>query len=293
MDVFEIADVSSYVKHIFDVGKEKIKTKSSQLLFRGQSDKNYEIIPSIARSYSGKISPLLWHEKHMIEMAKAQLPNIFRAEYEPIELLALLQHHGIPTRLLDVTENALVGLYFACSGDRNSDGEVFLFEQNNDNARVHCLANAIADTYRFADGGFTYLETFYQGILNQVYFLDEKHILEKAHTEPQDGANWLKNFAVSPIFVTSQIHSLRQHAQAGKYILFANEIGSERGGDVFFSEINPMPKDHECIVGRILVPGSLKEKLLNELTLLGISRRTLFPDNIDVVCDEIKRSFCK
>ena len=291
MNAFEISDVSSYVKYVFDIGKEKLTSKNSQLLFRGQSDKNYEIIPSIARNYNGKSAPLLCHEKEMVETAKAQLPNIFKTEYEPIELLALLQHHGIPTRLLDVTENALVGLYFACLGDNESDGEVFLFEQNKDNVRVNCLANAIADSYRFADGGFTYLDTFYQGILNQVYFFDEKHILEKAHTEPQDGANWIKNYAVSPIFATSQIHSLRQQAQAGKYILFANEIGCERGGDVFYREIAPMSKEHECIVGRIIVLGSLKEKILKELTLLGISRRTLFPDNIDVVCDEIKKFF--
>lgn len=291
MNTFEISGVSSYIEYVFSVGKEQIKAKRSQLLFRGQSNKNYEIIPSIARSYKDKPSPLLYYEKEMIEMAKAQLPNIFKAEYEPIELLALLQHHGIPTRLLDVTENALVGLYFACLGNKEFDGEVLVFEQNDDNVRVQCLANAVADTYRFADGEFTYLDTFYQGILNQVYFLEEKHIFEKAHTGPKDGANWLKNYAVSPIFVTSQIHSLRQRTQAGKYILFANEIGSEQGGDVFSREIIPIPKDHECIVGRIFIPGSVKDTILKEIALLGISRRTLFPDNIDVVCDEIKKAF--
>lgn len=52
-----------------------------------------------------------------------------------------------------------------------------------------------------------------------------------------------------------------------------------------------IPKSHECVVGCVLVPGRIKESILKELALLGISRRTLFPDNIDIVCDEIRRLF--
>ena len=83
-------------------------------MFRGQADKDNQLIPSIGRrTAAGKA--LIEEERNMIEMAKYKLPTVFKRDLDPIELLALLQHHGIPTRLLDVSENALVGLYLSAT----------------------------------------------------------------------------------------------------------------------------------------------------------------------------------
>ena len=122
-----------------------------ELLFRGQADKDYDLLPGIAR---GRHSPcqctIFNDERNMIEMAKFKLPDLFRNDQSPLELLALLQHHGIPTRLLDVTENALVALYFACCSKPDTDGEVFVFKHEHRDVTNYPVVNAIADSYRFA-----------------------------------------------------------------------------------------------------------------------------------------------
>lgn len=42
------------------------------------------------------------------------------------DTLTLIQHYGGSTRILDVTSNALIALYFAVSSDLNNDGYVYL-----------------------------------------------------------------------------------------------------------------------------------------------------------------------
>lgn len=294
MTEFEVKDLSSYIEYISSIGQTLINRRNSNsrtLMFRGQSNCSYELIPSIARNYNGKNSPLLKSERNMIDMAKTQMPDIFKADYEPIELLALLQHYGIPTRLLDVTDNALVGLYFSCSSDSKSDGEVIVFLKDESWMRTRSLVNAIADTYRFVDCEYTYLESFYGSIANQPYFLEEKYMMEQAHTSIHDGAEWIKYFAVPPIFTFAQIHSLRQQMQAGQYIIFPNTVDEDDGELAFLRKIDPIPKNHESIIGRAVIRHTCKEQILHELELVGISKKTLFPDNIDVVCEYIKTSF--
>jgi hypothetical protein len=49
---------------------------------------------------------------------------------ELIEWLALIQHHGGPTRLLDFTKSLLVGLFFACDG-ATEDAALWLINYHN------------------------------------------------------------------------------------------------------------------------------------------------------------------
>lgn len=56
------------------------------------------------------------------------VPKEFQGMNSILDKLVEMQHYNLPTRLLDVSSNALVALLFACQ-DFESDGEVIIFKE--------------------------------------------------------------------------------------------------------------------------------------------------------------------
>ena len=161
----QITKIAEYIESVCQMNDKVNKffhVRPDELLFRGQSNEEYELLPGIARGRGMSCERTIFNdERNMIEMAKYKMPDVFRNDLTPLELLALLQHHGIPTRLLDVTENALVALYFACCSDFDKDGEVIVFKHSNKDVTNYPIMNAVADSYRFTEGTYTPLSLFF------------------------------------------------------------------------------------------------------------------------------------
>lgn len=73
---------------------------------------------------------LVQYEHQFYKDAILSNPDEFRNDKSAFEKLVRMQHYDIPTRLLDITSNALMALYFACEdgyNDSPKDGFVFHF----------------------------------------------------------------------------------------------------------------------------------------------------------------------
>ena len=112
--------------------------------FRGEDRADYTLKPKLGRVDIQPPRSLLGSEKGTIEEFKrCALPHLrFRVDTE-WEWLALAQHHGLSTRLLDWTRNPLVACWFATlHGYKGGDRVLYVLESGD-----FCHANPTTSPY--------------------------------------------------------------------------------------------------------------------------------------------------
>lgn len=101
-------------------------------IFRGVSRDDYALIPKVGRSEIHKYDYNVNNEARLFRDFCRRAHAYIDAGNDPKDLwgwLALAQHHGLPTRLLDWSYSPLVAAYFAVEKDiRNSDAAIYAFQ---------------------------------------------------------------------------------------------------------------------------------------------------------------------
>lgn len=121
----EIKSLDEYIKEVCGYKSRSIYFS----IFRGQS-KDMDLLPKIARSNLLKKDEILKIEHEiLLEFKRKARPYLDEEPKTDLEWIALAQHHGLKTRLLDWTENALTALWF-CVGKEpknlNDNGVVWI-----------------------------------------------------------------------------------------------------------------------------------------------------------------------
>lgn len=263
-----------------------------ELVFRGVSNSEYKLVPSLGRPVSPNIfNSLQIFEKNLIESAQQRFPSLFPDSDYPIVRLAKLQHYGIPTRLMDVSSNALVALYFACQNSKNNtetNGAVYVMSGICHSA-YHPVANVIADAYKLTNSNaFMDMKIYYYRALQQPYYSSK--LYPNSHDLSEGN---LKRFVESmsqPILIDAGDFCERQKHQQGKFILFPNKVFKASSQNKYSSnELMSLIGKQSMIkvISKIIIPASIKKNLLSELKLFGISKEYLFADSADEVFKNI------
>lgn len=94
-----------------DSWQDDIKRFRSNYAFRGLSDKDYDLRTSLIR-LGGNYPDLEFHLiRNFVKYARIENPS----SYAIWNWLAIAQHHGLPTRLLDWTYSPFAAMHFATS----------------------------------------------------------------------------------------------------------------------------------------------------------------------------------
>jgi len=127
-----VSDVNEYLKYVEGLGH------AGTILFRGQRD-DHPLLPKIGRkrvTLGSTSSTKSTDDKEKLiidEFRKKSIPHLKTPVKNDWELLALAQHHGLSTRLLDWTTSPLVALWFVVRNDISKDrkkdyGVVWVYE---------------------------------------------------------------------------------------------------------------------------------------------------------------------
>lgn len=231
---------------------------SKTLWFRGQSDQNWDLLPTVYRNKN-----LNYFEREMVRDFKIlSSEKIERQPRNELEWLFIMQHYGLQTRLIDWTEGHLIALFFAVIDySYLKDSVVWILRPSYLN--------------RFSLGAKTIVTSSYPELID--YVLDEPHL----HLFNR------KIKGEMPVAIRATRNSERIVAQKGTFTLHgSNSLPLNK----IIDQYNNNNTDKQIPLHYITISGNSKLQILKELYMCGISYSVLFPE-IQGICNEIKLKY--
>lgn len=279
----QITQVENSISFIDAISK-LLKRPTSIHTFRGQRNSAWMDDPAILRDPM----KLLPHEHDAIRDLHSIHPEEFRQDQNMFDRLVRMQHYGLPTRLLDVSSNPLVALYFATVPYRSKlsdiNGRVIIYDVPKirrkyfDSDSVSCVANLANLTQPEKDVLLSH-EDLSVSDFNQlpecdrlIHFIKSEKSYFRPIIKPKDLSR--------AYYVTPKMQNSRIIAQHGSFIIFGLKIVR-----------TPKSKtsDDGIIKSIIDIPQSAKIRIRKELQDLGINSSILFPELSHAAEEIVKR----
>ena len=264
------AKIAAYVSKLEEIRKDCLcDNPNCVTFFRGVNFNlsREENVPSIFRR---KYQFCLRNEDLIFKDVLANRPEYFSKCKSTFDRLEVMQHYGLPTRLLDVTKNYLVALYFACNGG-DGDGKIFVYSLDKkclkyrDDEVVSVLSNfsLMPADFRINIHEEEYRDSFhYRQLLSRVQ--------EEKPTVKEIDKDYFRNYVVC---VMPERNNARIIVQEGAFLLFGMSGGEKISQVSFCDKIN-----QHIACSEVSVLKDDKEQLLSELAEMGISEENLFPE---------------
>ncbi|MEK6641729.1 MAG: FRG domain-containing protein [Nitrospirota bacterium] len=268
-----ITNVQNFIKKVFSEKSEGER----EVFYRGHSDKQkYKLEPSLFRRDDD--GNYLYLDNEHILYRELIVSN--SADFEPdvyiLDRLVRMQHYSLPTRLLDITSNPLIALYFSCKSKFGTqkdgkyvgeeEGEVIIFSIKRESVKyfdsdtASCIANLALlpksekNEIKF-DSADQAAFNAQIPIKRLVHFIKEEKPFFEDRIVPED--------LRAIICVKGKKSNARISSQSGAFLLFGMDAVLDEKGTP------------EIQVTRIAV--SQKAAILRELDLLNINESTVFP----------------
>ena len=143
----ELEDITTLTatspSNLIDLDEELLSSHRTWA-FRGQPQTFGTLVPSFRREF-GKTTSV-----KTVEFIESELISAFREHYLSLQTtmsnmpayseiqagmdlrcLSVMQHYGVPTRLLDWSTDFWTSVYFACAGDPGHDAELWCYDRDS------------------------------------------------------------------------------------------------------------------------------------------------------------------